>query len=456
MSERLELMIRKEGSQWCLFTKDGTRKLGCHDTEEGAKAQEVAVKSHEAMERGGGVCVQFSLSDIDIDDGDIETLPNGDVVKWIPLAEAGEEWVKGGRTFDITPDVINQGIANFEARGRAPLPITFGHLNNPGAPAAAWIEDIQLRADGRPWGKTRFLADTWASVRKGEYKFFSLEFWPIAADPKGNEIGFLFEGGALVNKPFFPNLRIDQVDASSDRCIRLSRFTSHNPSGERRTKEPSMSNDKDEKDDKGGGSKDAPRKTEDGSMVLTREQYDGLRKDQAEKQRLQAENDDLKAKADANETRLINLEKGRKADRLRSAISTLQKDHGVVLPAGDFNLSHDDDLFAWLATAPFGVSTVEGFEKLARDTELTAHLPRIPMGKERSSGTTDRTPVDLSTEAGVQDAVRRRVSQLRRDFTKDELDPMLARRHQTIAAFARQELAAENPEHRKVIEAAKL
>lgn len=53
------LVIRKKGSKWCLYTSDGSRELGCHDSKEGAEAQEAAVqisKHSEAwIEKQGGL-----------------------------------------------------------------------------------------------------------------------------------------------------------------------------------------------------------------------------------------------------------------------------------------------------------------------------------------------------------------------------------------------------------------
>jgi hypothetical protein len=60
--------IRKCGSQWCLYTKDGSRLLGKHPTKEKALAQERAIKAHgavirvlddvaEQLERRGAVAV---------------------------------------------------------------------------------------------------------------------------------------------------------------------------------------------------------------------------------------------------------------------------------------------------------------------------------------------------------------------------------------------------------------
>lgn len=40
--------IRKCGSQWCLYTKDGSRVLGKHETKEKAMAQERAIKARQA------------------------------------------------------------------------------------------------------------------------------------------------------------------------------------------------------------------------------------------------------------------------------------------------------------------------------------------------------------------------------------------------------------------------
>jgi hypothetical protein len=38
--------IRKCGSKWCLYTKDGSRLLGKHDTKKGALKQEAAIHAH--------------------------------------------------------------------------------------------------------------------------------------------------------------------------------------------------------------------------------------------------------------------------------------------------------------------------------------------------------------------------------------------------------------------------
>ena len=38
-------MIKKEGEKWILYTKDGSKKLGTHDSEGDAKKQEAAIEA---------------------------------------------------------------------------------------------------------------------------------------------------------------------------------------------------------------------------------------------------------------------------------------------------------------------------------------------------------------------------------------------------------------------------
>lgn len=45
-------MIKKCGSKWCLYSKDGSKKLGMHPSEAAAKKQETAVNISKAREKG--------------------------------------------------------------------------------------------------------------------------------------------------------------------------------------------------------------------------------------------------------------------------------------------------------------------------------------------------------------------------------------------------------------------
>lgn len=454
-------MIRQEDGQWCLFTEDGSRKLGCHPTEEEAKAQEAAIKAREGAARDSG-SVRFELSDIDLTEGTFETLENGDVRKWIPLAELGEKWVNGGREFDMTPELVAQGIKNFEARGKNPLPVTFGHLDDSAAPARAWIEDLrigpppELKAgqDSRPWGFTRFLKDTWAAIQEGQYKYFSLEFYPASIDGKGKEIGFEFDGGAILNKPFFPSLRVDQGRAAGA-CFALSKFrtstrTTNNDRGRADGHGGKVMTDEEKKAQEEAARKAAEVKTDGDKVTLSRSQYQDLLALERKNQDLTQKLEESRARNQTNEQRISQLEKTSIANRVRAAVKTLQRDHRIVVPLAEYAIdTSESECIEWLGTAPMGVTTVEGLEKLARDQEATAHLPRIPGGKEVGTGNDGRPPVDLASEAGRTEAVRRRAAQLKKDFSKEELENVTTRRRQTLEQYAAAELASDHPEYRK-------
>ncbi len=45
-------MIKKEGGEWCLYNKAGTKKLGCHPSKKKAQEQEVAVHMAKAQRKG--------------------------------------------------------------------------------------------------------------------------------------------------------------------------------------------------------------------------------------------------------------------------------------------------------------------------------------------------------------------------------------------------------------------
>jgi hypothetical protein len=412
--------------------------------------------------------LRVACGDIDMSEGSYTVLANGDVEKWIPLADAGEDWVNGGKKFDITPQLVKQGIANFEASGKAPLPVTYGHVDDSAAPARAWITDIQLRDDGLPWGQVRFLKDTWAAIEKGEYKFFSLEFYPVDINRKGEEIGFRFDGGAILNKPFF-NIRVDESLPLS--FFRLSRFGAASP------KSSPVSNSS--STNAGGGNArgtgatmpepTAPTAAPAGggttpnavtletvrisgdSVTLSRQQFDTLMQSQRETERLRGDLATAQGANETNERRIGQLERQGTASKIRNAIGRLRAG-SVIVQLGDYAIdTSDSDCIEWLASAPFGITSVEGLEKLARDHEQYAHLPRIKLGGEKASGSTTHPEADVTTKAGRDEAVRQAVQRLRRDTPKHELEPMLARRHQTAEELARHLLAADHPEYRKEI-----
>jgi hypothetical protein len=484
--DKVELMVKKVGDEWCLFTQDGSRKLGCHPTEKEAYAQEAAIKHSMgeaeslvdptlagadrenalasiafalAVSRAKALADlsfhRINLGEISIAPGSFEILPNGDVIKSIPLAGLGEEFINGPQKFSMTPKLVAEGIANFQADGSNPIPVYIGHNHTSSTPAAGWINDITQGEDGAPWGKLQFLKDTWDAITKGLYKYFSLEFYEQGLDRQGKNIGFQFDGGAILNNPFFP-IRVDQGRRrGAGVCFALSRFSSE-PTAADDGRDQGAATMSETATTAAAASTTATAAARQEPVVagdrvtLSKAQFDGLLADKAEAARLKIELEAERAKGQTNEARITNLERSTQAGKIRRAIDRMQSQHGVVLQLGDFAIdSSDAECLAWLATCPFGVSTVDGLEKLARDEESCAHLPRIPLSKERGGGTNAAVPVDLSSEAGRNAAVQAEMVRVRRTYKADEIDLMLTRTHQTLEEFVRKDLAADHPEHAK-------
>jgi len=60
-SSPLKEMIRKEGGQWCVYSADGSEKLGCHDTEAAAQAQLAAIEIRKMGEANPDALVPNDL-----------------------------------------------------------------------------------------------------------------------------------------------------------------------------------------------------------------------------------------------------------------------------------------------------------------------------------------------------------------------------------------------------------
>jgi hypothetical protein len=389
------------------------------------------------------------LADIPVDDT-VETLENGDTRKWMQLALRGVDWQNGPDTFDITEAQVGEAVRNFKASGKSPIPVTLGHVWDSAAPAAAWIEDLEER-DGAPWGLMRFLSKTWTRIVEGEYLYFSLEFVPNNVDRHGNKIGFEIVGGAILNKPFFP-IRVDQEsNPGGQHRYRLSRFTG----ASRRPQEDPVTTPN-ATTPPAAPAAPAPTPTpaapriEGGMVSLSKEQFDGLLAAQREVETLRAKVATMESEKATNDSRIQKLERGRIHDRIQNAVNALLA-QGVILKLGDHVIKDEGSAFDWLASAPFGVNTVEGLEKLVNDSEASAHLPRVRLGGEASGGTDRQPPADLTTEAGRHQAVRRHVELLKRKYSKEEMETVLRGRPGGVWEFARQDLAAENPERRNDI-----
>lgn len=76
MTDSLQFTIREEGGKFCLYTKDGSRKLGCHDSREDAEKQEAAIESRKTEAAEAEIAIaQYFETDYD-DKGPSRTFLN--------------------------------------------------------------------------------------------------------------------------------------------------------------------------------------------------------------------------------------------------------------------------------------------------------------------------------------------------------------------------------------------
>jgi len=108
--------------------------------------------------------------------------------QWIEIARIGKAVDSLGVDRDLTPDWIEQVIANYAA-GPHEAPVVLGHPDSDSAPAFGWASDIRLNGDVL---EARF-ADTndefERAVARGEYKKRSASFY--LNPPNLRHVGFL-------------------------------------------------------------------------------------------------------------------------------------------------------------------------------------------------------------------------------------------------------------------------
>lgn len=105
-------MIEKRGTQWCLLTSDGSKVLGCHDTKDGAEAQERAIQARTHAE---------GLHEL----------------RGVEIFEAGE-W--NGDTYGVAD--LDEMVRAAQEVGFTP-PIKAGHEDGQGQPALGWVENLR-------------------------------------------------------------------------------------------------------------------------------------------------------------------------------------------------------------------------------------------------------------------------------------------------------------------------
>lgn len=452
-------------------------------------ARQCGMEEPSGAGRRGDAMVSLFDSRMDLETMEAEELPDGSARVEVRLAPVKDKGFINGKTeFSIGSEKAQQAVANFAKRG-APVPVTIGHYTDEERqhqPAVAWIEKLYRSVvDGQEYlmATMRYLRETWQDVRNDRFKFLSMEFWRDDVDQHGAPIGFNVDGAAITNYAFFP-LRFDQRRRRGESILWLGRYGA---GGSMTTKTVELTagteirqvgsewfifNSAGAKLGKGYASKETAEAALKEMVAAAKSPPAGgagdkEEVDRVELARLRSESEALKVlkagggKGGEDDPNVValrkevdDLKKGREEDlkrlnaqRIRTAVTTLTKDFSVHVRLGDHKIETDEGALAFLATKPFGIESVEGLEKLATDIESSSHLPRVQLGNERGGGGLPGATgeLDLETKEGRSDAVRRRVTALRKEFPTDELEAHLRHRGQTVEQFARQELATEHP-----------
>lgn len=107
---------------------------------------------------------------------------------------------------NITADRVKRFANNVTNRIReAGLDVDYDHKRHSGK-AAGWIRSAEARDDGL-WIGVEFTEDAKASIKKGEYKYFSPEFLDKWVHPKtGAKFEDVLLGGGLTNRPYLRDI----------------------------------------------------------------------------------------------------------------------------------------------------------------------------------------------------------------------------------------------------------
>lgn len=134
-------------------------------------------------------------------------LPAGQAPEWVQLIPAGPH-VEGrdGRSWVFDEASASLVLNAFTSRGM-PVPIDWEHASErlapkgQEAPAAGWIDRLELRGDRTMWGHVEWTQRAANQVASREYRYLSPAFW---FDPKTMRIKALDSVGLTNN----PNLRL--------------------------------------------------------------------------------------------------------------------------------------------------------------------------------------------------------------------------------------------------------
>lgn len=137
---------------------------------------------------------------------------------WNQIAKCGAFAGHPAGPFELNAQVFSEIVRNFHATHNRRIPVDFEHASESdptsgsipqlGAPAQAWIVDLDNRGEAGLWGLFEWLEPARQYVADGKYKFFSPAVRFGARDRvTGKPIGARMTSGALTNAPFLDSMQ---------------------------------------------------------------------------------------------------------------------------------------------------------------------------------------------------------------------------------------------------------
>ena len=129
-----------------------------------------------------------------------------DNLTWLQALPLGDYQHPSYGSLKITPEKVSGLVRSFKDGVReTAIDVDYDHKAHTGK-AAGWVKDAEARPDGL-WLAVSWTEDAYASLKKGEYKYFSSEFQDSWTHPKtkAKHQDVLF-GGAITNRPFVKDI----------------------------------------------------------------------------------------------------------------------------------------------------------------------------------------------------------------------------------------------------------
>lgn len=151
-----------------------------------------------------------------------EAAQDGAAPEWLQLLPTGPRIAGDDGREWILPDP-KALVAAHQRRGR-PLVVDWEHQSDrkpfERAPAAGWIEELQVRDDGTLWGRCRWTPQGAEDVRTGAYRYLS----PVFLFHKNTRRIVELRGAGLVHEPNLPLAALNRAETSESMSMDLTKI----------------------------------------------------------------------------------------------------------------------------------------------------------------------------------------------------------------------------------------